>query len=232
MRLIPKNQRWFLNRTNTETIGDLVIINPQEVPLDHSAFRAQKRIFDVLFSIFVILFIFSWLFPIIAILIKISSKGPVFFVQKRTGINNRTFECYKFRSMKVNGKADLKQASADDDRITTIGRFMRKTNIDELPQFFNVLGGSMSIVGPRPHMLKHTEEYSALIDTYLVRHYVKPGITGWAQVKGYRGETKQLSAMEKRVNADMWYIQNWTFNWDLRIVWLTIFGNNVWKNAG
>lgn len=134
--------------------------------------------------------------------------------------------------MKVNGKADLKQASADDDRITTIGRFMRKTNIDELPQFFNVLGGSMSIVGPRPHMLKHTEEYSALIDTYLVRHYVKPGITGWAQVKGYRGETKQLSAMEKRVNADMWYIQNWTFNWDLRIVWLTIFGNNVWKNAG
>jgi Undecaprenyl-phosphate glucose phosphotransferase len=231
LKFVPTNQRWFKSRTNMESIGDLVIINPQEIPLDNVVFRVQKRLFDILFSGMIILLIFSWLFPIIALIIKLDSKGPVFFIQKRTGVNNKTFCCLKFRSMKVNGNANKQQARANDSRITKVGRFLRKSNIDELPQFINVLLGQMSVVGPRPHMLLHTDEYSALIDHYLIRHYVKPGITGWAQVKGYRGETKQLSAMENRVNADMKYIENWTFLWDFKIIWLTVFGRNAWKNA-
>jgi len=232
LRFIPKNQQWFRNRVNMESFGNLVVIDPQEIPLDNVSYRLQKRFFDIVFSLAVVVFVFSWLIPIVALLIKLDSKGPVFFLQKRTGINNKTFNCIKFRSMKVNTSADHVQATAEDERITKLGRFLRKSNIDELPQFLNVLGGSMSVVGPRPHMLKHTEEYSALIDQYLVRHAVKPGITGWAQVKGYRGETKHLSAMEKRVKADMEYIENWKFSWDLRIIWLTIFGRSAWNNAG
>lgn len=232
LRFIPRNQRWFRNRTSMESIGDFMVINPQQIPLDHTGFRVQKRLFDLLFSFLIIVCVFSWLFPILAILIKLESKGPVFFIQERTGINNKTFRCLKFRSMKQNNQAHEKQASADDDRITKIGRFMRKTNIDELPQFINVLKGHMSVVGPRPHMLKHTSEYSSLIEYYLVRHYVKPGITGWAQIKGYRGETLHLSAMEKRVNADMEYIENWSFLWDIKIILLTIFGRSAYNNAG
>ena len=232
LRFIPKNQQWFRSRVNMESFGNLVVIDPQEIPLDNVSYRLQKRFFDIVFSLAVVVFVFSWLIPIVALLIKLDSKGPVFFLQKRTGINNKTFNCIKFRSMKVNTSADHVQATAEDERITKLGRFLRKSNIDEIPQFLNVLGGSMSVVGPRPHMLKHTEEYSALIDQYLVRHAVKPGITGWAQVKGYRGETKHLSAMEKRVKADMEYIENWKFSWDLRIIWLTIFGRSAWNNAG
>ncbi len=232
LHFVPRNQRWFRNlRSNVESIGDMVMLNPQEIPLDNVAFRFQKRLFDIIFSTLVIVLILSWLFPIIAILVKLSSRGPVIFKQQRTGINNKTFLCYKFRSMRQNKDSDRKQATANDNRITRIGRFLRMTNIDEFPQFFNVLKGNMSVVGPRPHMLLHTEEYSALIDHYLIRHYVKPGITGWAQVKGYRGETSTLSAMGKRVNADMEYIENWTFVWDIKIIWLTLFGRHVWKNA-
>lgn len=232
LRFVPKNQWWFRShQKNVESIGDLLVLNPQEIPLDKVAFRVQKRLFDIVFSLSVIVFLFSWLFPILAVAIKLSSKGPVFFKQQRTGINNRTFSCYKFRSMKPSNDADKVQATANDVRITRIGRFLRKTNIDEFPQFINVLKGDMSVVGPRPHMLKHTEEYSALIDHYLVRHYVKPGITGWAQVRGYRGETKRLSAMQNRVNADMEYINNWNFNWDIKIIWLTVFSKRAWKNA-
>lgn len=231
-RLIPQNQRWFRGKGNMEALGHIVIINPQEIPLDNVNSRIKKRMFDIFFSLLVTLLLLSWLFPIMALLIKLDSKGPVFFRQARTGINNKTFDCLKFRSMKVNGDANKKQASADDDRITRFGHFIRKTNIDELPQFINVLAGNMSVVGPRPHMLKHTRDYSVLIDKYLIRHYVKPGITGWAQVKGYRGETRYLSAMEKRVSADMEYIENWNFFWDLKIIWLTVFGKEAFKNAG
>jgi lipopolysaccharide/colanic/teichoic acid biosynthesis glycosyltransferase len=181
LRFIPENQSWFRSKLNMESVGNLVVINPQQIPLDDIEARIVKRLFDILFSLAFIVFIFSWFFPLIALLIKLSSKGPVFFVQERTGINNKTFRCLKFRSMRVNDDADSRQATAGDDRITALGRFMRRTNIDELPQFFNVLLGQMSVVGPRPHMLKHTEEYSALIDHYMVRHYVKPGVTGWAQ---------------------------------------------------
>ncbi len=229
---VPVNQRWFTNMTNAETLGGLILFNPQEIPLDDVGLRAQKRIFDILFSSMVILFVFTWLFPIIALIIKFSSRGPVFFIQDRTGVNNRTFKCMKFRSMRVNSDSDNKQATVGDARITPIGNFMRRTNIDELPQFINVLLGSMSVVGPRPHMLRHTKEYSALIKEYKVRHYVKPGITGWAQVNGYRGETTEVWKMERRVECDMEYIQNWTFSWDLKIIWLTVFGKHVFNNAG
>jgi len=232
LRFIPENQSWFRSKLNMESVGNLVVINPQQIPLDDIEARIMKRLFDILFSLVFIVLVFSWFFPLIALLIKLSSKGPVFFVQERTGINNKTFKCLKFRSMRVNGDADSRQATAGDDRITALGRFMRKTNIDELPQFFNVLLGQMSVVGPRPHMLKHTEEYSALIDHYMVRHYVKPGVTGWAQVNGYRGETDALWKMEKRVEHDMDYIENWSFWWDLKITFLTTFGRRTYRNAG
>jgi Undecaprenyl-phosphate glucose phosphotransferase len=232
LRFIPENQRWYKSRLNMESVGGLVLINPQEIPLDDLGSRAAKRLFDILFSGFVILFVFTWSMPIIALLIKLSSKGPVFFAQKRTGINNQTFTCLKFRSMQVNDEADEKQATANDCRTTRIGQFLRKTNIDEFPQFFNVFMGQMSVVGPRPHMLKHTEEYSKLIKHYLIRHYVKPGVTGWAQVNGLRGETDELWKMEQRVKHDMEYIENWTFWWDIAIIWQTLFGADTYKNAG
>ena len=207
------------------------MFNPQEIPLDNYAFRTQKRCFDIVFSLAVIIFIFSWLFPILAILIKLNSKGPVFFVQQRTGINNKTFNCIKFRTMKVNNEANTVQAQKNDSRITSIGSFLRRYNIDELPQFFNVLFGQMSVVGPRPHMLKHTEQYSNLIDFYKVRHFVKPGITGWAQVNGYRGLTDELWKMEKRVEFDMEYLEKWSLFWDVKIIIMTVFGKNTYKNA-
>ena len=162
------------------------------------------------------------LLPFVAIIIKCQSPGPIFFRQRRTGLDGREFWCWKFRSMHVNSTADSQQATKDDPRKFPFGHFMRKTSIDELPQFWNVLRGDMSIVGPRPHMLAHTEQYDRLIDKYMVRHFVKPGITGWAQVTGFRGETRELWQMEGRVERDIWYIQHWSFWLDLRIIWLTV----------
>jgi putative colanic acid biosysnthesis UDP-glucose lipid carrier transferase len=232
MRFIPDNQRWLRSRINMESLGSLALINPQEIPLDEFNSRFFKRLFDLIFSSLVIILIFSWLFPILGILIKLNSKGPVIFVQKRTGINNKTFNCYKFRSMQVNKDANNIQATTNDCRLTRIGKFMRRTNIDELPQFINVFLGHMSVTGPRPHMLKHTDYYKQLVESYLIRHYVKPGITGWAQVNGYRGETNELWKMEKRVECDLEYIENWSFWWDLDIIFRTIFSNKSYKNAG
>ena len=231
LRFVPENQFHYKSRKNLESVGSLVVINPQEIPLDDLNSRFIKRAFDLFFSLLVILFVISWLFPVIFILIKLTSRGPAFFLQKRTGINNRTFKCLKFRSMYVGKDADEKQATLHDNRITPIGHFLRKYSLDEFPQFFNVLVGQMSIVGPRPHMLKHTDLYSELIDFYRVRHYVKPGITGWAQVNGYRGETDELWKMQKRVEYDMNYLDNWNFFWDLKIVLMTVLGSNVYKNA-
>ena len=208
------------------------LFNPNKIPLDDLTMRFGKRIFDIVFSAGIILFVFSWLFPVITLIIKMNSKGPVFFMQQRTGINNKTFMCLKFRTMTVNSESDSKQAQVNDSRITSIGNFLRRTNIDELPQFINVFLGNMSVVGPRPHMLKHTEQYSALIQHYKVRHFVKPGITGWAQVNGYRGLTDELWKMEKRVEYDMEYLENWHFFWDIKIIFMTLFGNDAYKNAG
>lgn len=223
MRFIPNFHGLVHHQTSIDFIGTFPVLSLRTEPLEYRYNQIKKRAFDLVFSVLVIVLLFSWLFPIIALLIKLGSKGPVFFVQDRSGKNNATFKCIKFRSMKVNNEAHLRQASANDDRLTKLGKFMRKTNIDELPQFFNVLLGDMSLVGPRPHMLKHTEQYSKLISQYMLRHWLKPGITGWAQVNGYRGETKEVNDMEKRVEYDIWYGENWNFFLDLRIIWRTVF---------
>ena len=183
---------------------------------------AHKRAFDILFSFLVVALLLSWLTPIIAFLIKLESKGPTFFKQLRTGKDGKLFYCLKFRSMAVNAAADVEQALKNDSRVTKLGSFLRKTSIDELPQFINVLKGEMSIVGPRPHMVLHTEKYSRTIHNFMDRHLVMPGITGLAQVSGHRGEIKQLDAMAKRVDADLEYIDKWSFWLDLRIMLLTI----------
>ncbi|MBR1548980.1 MAG: undecaprenyl-phosphate glucose phosphotransferase [Prevotella sp.] len=203
-----------------EFINDIEVYTTYESPLKNPVNRTLKRIFDILVST-VALICTGVLFPFIYIIIKVQSPGPVFFKQLRTGLDGRDFLCYKFRSMHVNKDADKLQATKDDPRKYPFGNFMRKANIDELPQFWNVLKGDMSIVGPRPHMLAHTEMYSHLISQYMVRHFVKPGVTGWAQVTGFRGETKELWQMEERVKRDIWYMEHWTIWLDIRIVWMT-----------
>ncbi|PST84510.1 undecaprenyl-phosphate glucose phosphotransferase [Pedobacter yulinensis] len=198
------------------------VISLRSEPLEEMESRFKKRLFDMVFSTLVIVFVLSWLYPIIALAIKLQSRGPVLFKQLRSGRDNRPFWCFKFRSMYVNNDSDSKQARKGDARITPIGRFLRKTSLDELPQFFNVLMGEMSVVGPRPHMLKHTEEYSKLINGYMARQFLKPGITGWAQVNGFRGETTDPALMEKRVEHDLWYMEKWTAMLDVKIVFMTI----------
>ena len=196
-------------------------------PLQAEYNRVLKRVFDIFFSLAILLTIFPILYIVVGILIKLSSPGPILFTQKRTGLYGQDFMCYKFRTMKVNEDTDLLQAVKNDPRKTKIGDFLRRTNLDEFPQFINVLLGNMSVVGPRPHMLKHTNQYSVLIDKYMVRHLVKPGVTGWAQVTGYRGETKTLEQMEGRVKRDVWYIENWTFFLDIKIIVVTVL--NMFK---
>ncbi|RLD21721.1 MAG: hypothetical protein DRI54_08935, partial [Bacteroidetes bacterium] len=166
-------------------------------------------------------FILSWLYPLLFVIIKVNSKGPVLFKQMRTGMNNEPFVCYKFRTMEENKQADVQQAIGNDPRVTKIGRFMRRTSIDELPQFINVLFGEMSVVGPRPHMLKHTEEYSKEVGKFMQRHAIKPGITGLAQAKGFRGEIKNLNLLKSRVKLDRFYVENWSLNLDLKIIFMT-----------
>lgn len=198
------------------------IIRPRHEPLQNAYNRLAKRVFDIVFSLLVIMFVLSWLFPILAFLIKKESKGPILFKQLRTGKKNQSFYCYKFRSMTVNTDSDSVQAKKGDMRVTSIGKFIRRTSLDELPQFFNVLLGDMSVVGPRPHMLKHTEDYNNQINDFMVRHFVKPGITGLAQISGHRGETKKVSDMKRRVKADIDYLQNWSLIKDLKICLLTV----------
>ena len=203
-----------------ELIDDVEVYVTYENPLGNPANRFVKRLFDIVVSFLALLVMLPFL-PILAIIIKSQSPGPIFFKQLRTGIDGHDFMMYKFRSMHVNSDADKVQATKDDPRKYAFGNFMRKTNIDELPQFWNVLKGDMSIVGPRPHMLAHTEMYSQLIDKYMVRHFMKPGVTGWAQVTGFRGETSELWQMEGRVKRDIWYMEHWSIWLDIRIIWLT-----------
>ncbi len=213
------------------SIRKLDVRRVRQIPLMKRIELIGKRLFDVVFSFGVIVFILSWITPLLAIVIYKDSRGPVIFKQKRTGLNNKTFTCFKFRSMAVNDVADSKQACASDTRITKLGRRLRDSNLDELPQFFNVLLGDMSVVGPRPHMLKHTEMYTALIDNYLERHLVKPGITGLAQSNGWHGETDQLYKMEQRVKYDVFYIKKWYFWMDMTIIYKTIFKNKRMEPA-
>lgn len=222
-RLIP-DLSYFIKRTYyVDYLKDIPIISLRQEPLSDPSNRIRKRLFDIVFSLFVIVFILSWLLPLLALIIYLDSPGPVFFKQLRTGKGGKAFTCLKFRSMTMNHEADIRQATVDDDRLTRVGRFLRHTNLDELPQFFNVLKGEMSIVGPRPHMLKHTCDYSKVIDQYMIRQFIRPGITGWAQVHGYRGETKTLEEMQGRVEHDLWYMENWALWLDVRIILLTIY---------
>jgi len=211
----------FALNLKLERLGEIPLFTNHEEPLQQMGNRVIKRCFDIAFSSVAIICMLPFI-PIIALIIKIQSPGSIFFKQERTGLDGKNFKMIKFRSMHVNKDADKVQATRNDPRKFKFGNFMRKSNIDELPQFFNVLMGDMSIVGPRPHMLKHTEIYSGLIDKYMVRHFAKPGITGWAQVTGFRGETSELWQMEERVKRDIWYVENWTFWLDLRIIYLTV----------
>lgn len=221
--LIPKFFSYIKRRFILRFVESVPVVSLRNEPLQQLPNRIVKRGFDIFFSLLVLLTIFPPILLIVGSLIKIYSPGPIFFTQKRTGLKGKSFSCYKFRSMRVNKDADKQMATKGDPRITPIGAFIRKTSIDELPQFINVLLGDMSVVGPRPHMLKHTEEYSRLIDKFMLRHLIKPGITGWAQVTGYRGETKTLEEMEGRVKKDVWYIENWSFFLDIKIIFKTMY---------
>lgn len=219
---VPNLRNYLKRKMTVDKCGDVLILAIRKEPLGMIANRAIKRIVDFTLSSVFLCTVYPFLYVIIGSIIKISSPGPVYFRQQRTGLNGKSFGCYKFRSMKVNTDSDKVQATLDDPRKTKIGNLLRKTNLDELPQLINVWKGEMSLVGPRPHMLKHTEDYSKLINKYMVRHLVKPGITGWAQVNGYRGETKTLPEMEGRVIFDIWYLENWSFWLDIRIMVYTI----------
>lgn len=221
VRVIPEFSEYLSQRFSINYIENIPIMKLRTEPLQSFTNRAMKRSFDVVFSLLLVIFLFSWLFPIIALIIKLTSKGPVFFIQERTGKDGESFNCFKFRSMTVNQESDHLQATKNDKRVTKFGAFMRKTSIDELPQIINVLLNNMSLVGPRPHMLKHTEEYRVLVDKFMVRHFAKPGVTGWAQINGFRGETKKIEDMANRAAADIWYIENWSFLLDVKIVFKT-----------
>ncbi len=222
--------RFYYVQVSMETIGlnlkremldDVEVYVTIDIPMRNSVNRVLKRIMDIAVSLCALLLI-ALLMPWIWFKIKTESPGPLFFRQRRTGMDGRDFYCYKFRSMHVNSDSDRLQATENDPRKFAFGDLMRRLNIDELPQFWNVLLGDMSVVGPRPHMLAHTNQYSALISKYMVRHFVKPGVTGWAQVSGFRGETKEVWQMEERVKHDIWYIENWSLWLDIQIIWLTI----------
>ena len=222
-KIVPDLGFFFKKQMHIDYLKEIPVISLRKEPLEDLGNRIKKRAFDMVVSFFVCVLILSWLIPMIAILIWLESKGPVFFVQQRTGKNNKSFGCLKFRSMKMSKTAHLQQASKNDARVTRIGKFLRRTSLDEFPQFINVFRGDMSIVGPRPHMLKHTDEYSRLIGQYMVRQFLKPGITGWAQVNGYRGETRTVDQMQKRVEHDLWYLENWSLLLDMKIMAMTAF---------
>jgi len=221
----------FPHRPSPNHFGGLPMIEVVDSPL--SGFKVVVKALEDRILGWLALILFSPLLLAVAIAIKLESKGPVLFKQKRYGYNNKIFEIYKFRSMYHDGAERKKtvQASKDDPRITRVGKFIRRTSLDELPQLFNVVNGTMSLVGPRPHAIDHNEEYSELIEGYFARHKVKPGITGWAQVKGYRGETDTLEKMEARVNYDTYYVENWSLFFDLQILVMTVFVGFVNKNA-
>jgi Undecaprenyl-phosphate glucose phosphotransferase len=219
---VPNLHNYLQNRVYLNMLGDVPYLSLRRDPLSLMQNKLLKRAFDVVFSLLFLCTLFPIILVVVFVMTKLTMPGPLFFCQKRNGLNDKEFYVIKFRSMKVNKEADTLQATKDDPRKTRWGNIMRKTNLDEMPQFINVLLGDMSIVGPRPHMLKHTEEYSKLINKYMVRHFVKPGITGWSQVTGFRGETKELKDMEGRIRGDIWYIEHWSFWLDLFIIWKTV----------
>ena len=223
VKFIPDRSKVLSKKLRHDYYGIIPILTFRTIPLDDPLSALLKRVFDIVFSLAVIVLILSWLTPLIALVIKVESKGSVFFTQSRNGYNFKSFKCFKFRSMVVNPKADLEQVTRGDARITIFGQLLRKTSLDEMPQFFNVLKGDMSVVGPRPHMLSHTDMYAKKIDKFMVRHFVKPGITGLAQVSGFRGEVETDKDIIGRVQHDIFYIENWSFFLDLKIIFQTLY---------
>ncbi len=223
VKMIPGKSLQLEKSLSFSRYGDFFVINVNDIPLDHPLNSIAKRVFDLAFASLVTVFILSWLIPLVGLLIKLESKGPIFFIQKRNGLNNKVFNCLKFRSMTPNDYADSHQAIKDDPRVTRIGAFLRNTSLDEMPQFLNVLMGSMSIVGPRPHTLPMNDTFRTQIERYNSRHKIKPGITGLAQVRGYRGEIENSFQIRSRVRLDYFYINNWSFLLDLEIMVKTVY---------
>jgi putative colanic acid biosynthesis UDP-glucose lipid carrier transferase len=226
IKFIPDSKQIYSKNLKIDYYELFPVLSLQKTQLHDPKIVSLKRVFDILFSLFIILFIMTWLMPIIALLIKLETKGPIFFKQGRPGLDEKEFHCYKFRSMRVNGKTE-QEASRNDPRVTKMGKFMRKTSIDELPQFFNVLLGDMSVVGPRPHLWSQNKSYASKIKKYMIRHYVKPGITGLAQVKGFRGEIETDDDMINRIKFDVFYIENWSLIMDIKIIFQTVI--NIFK---
>ncbi|RYG45529.1 MAG: undecaprenyl-phosphate glucose phosphotransferase [Chitinophagaceae bacterium] len=226
IKFIPDTKEIFSKNLKIDYYEFFPVLSLQRTILHEPIIQVFKRLFDIGFSVFIIVAVLSWLGPIIALLIKIESRGPVFFKQGRPGLNEDEFFCYKFRSMRINETTE-KEASKNDPRVTRIGRFLRKTSMDELPQFMNVLVGDMSVVGPRPHLWSQNKSYGQRVKKYMVRHYVKPGITGLAQVRGYRGEIETDEDMINRIKFDVFYIENWSFILDLKIILQTVI--NIFK---
>lgn len=224
-KVIPDNKNIYSRAMSIDLYDKVPVLSLRRVPLDTEYARISKRIFDVFFSLLVIVFVLSWLVPLLYVLVKLDSPGPLLFKQKRHGYKRRVFWCYKFRSMTVNTEANVRMAEKNDARLTRVGRILRKTNLDEMPQFFNVFKGDMSVVGPRPHMELHTKNYETSVDKYLVRHFVKPGITGLAQIKGYRGEILKASDIHNRIRLDIFYVEKWSIFLDVRIILITIINS-------
>jgi putative colanic acid biosysnthesis UDP-glucose lipid carrier transferase len=222
-KIVPNLSIFMTREVHIEFFGELPILSLRTEPLDDVGNRIKKRALDIAVSTFVIVFVLSWLIPLLGLLIFLESGLPIFFRQLRTGKDKKPFYCWKLRSMKANKDANLKQATKNDERITKIGKFIRKTSLDEFPQFLNVFSGEMSLVGPRPHMVKHTSDYSKVVDDYMVRQFIKPGITGWAQINGFRGEITNPEQIKMRVNKDLWYLENWTLWLDIQILFLTLY---------
>lgn len=223
LKFLPDNKEIYTKKLDFTYYGVLPILSMRKIPMDEPFNKFIKRGFDIILSILVIVGVLSWLTPLLGLFIKLESKGPVFFKQKRNGLDYKEFYCYKFRSMKPNPMADLHQIKKGDERVTRVGRIIRKTSMDELPQFINVLKGEMSVVGPRPHMVSHTHMYAERIDKFMVRHFIKPGITGLAQVSGFRGEVESESDIINRVKYDIFYLENWSLFLDIKIVFQTIY---------
>jgi putative colanic acid biosysnthesis UDP-glucose lipid carrier transferase len=221
VKFLPDFKMIFARDVNMSIDNDLLMIRFRDEQLEKFENRLIKRTFDLFFTIILFITVFWWMIPLLSLMVMISSGFPVFFIQKRSGRDGRVFDCYKFRTMHINPEADEKAVEPNDPRLTRLGAFLRRTSLDELPQFYNVFKGDMSIVGPRPHMIRHTKEYSAIINRYMVRHFLKPGITGWAQTNGFRGDITG-NRMEERVKKDIWYIENWSFLLDIQIILKTI----------
>ena len=222
-KIVPDFSFFFRKPVVVDYIRDMPVLSLRGDPMEDIGNRVKKRVLDIVVSFLVVVLILSWLIPLLGLLIMLESRGPVLFAQSRTGRNDKPFHCLKFRSMRMNKELESKQATKNDSRVTRLGAFMRRTSLDEFPQFINVLKGDMSLVGPRPHMIKHTTDFSKMVNHYMVRQFLKPGITGWAQINSFRGEITNPHQLKMRVASDLWYLENWTIWLDLRIIFLTVY---------